>query len=161
MAYETIYLRPQRRLGRIYLKHDPHGRMMLLIPEGVDPRSARLFLDGLRAPLFAPQLRSKGETDLLLEQLARKYQPMLGLETLPEIKLQAMDGFWGKCRFEEGRILLNETCTSLTDGIIEALLVHELCHLRVHDHEPAFWRLMTELMPDWAYQEGRLRRMKP
>ena len=160
MAYDKIYLRRQRRLGRIYLRQDPRGRSVLLIPEGVDNRGAQLFLEGMNAPAFAPQARSLADTRALLEQLAHAYQAPLGLIALPRIELRAMDGFWGKCRFDEALILLNTECRSLPAEIIEALLVHELCHLRVHDHEPPFWRLMTELMPDWAFQEGRLRRMK-
>ena len=159
MAYEKIYLRRQRRLGRIYWKRDAHGRPVLLIPEGVDNRSAQLFIDGMLAPAFVPQARSETDMRALLTRLAAKYQPLLCLEA-PQIELQAMDGFWGKCRFDAGVILLNEECAAFPEEIIEALLIHELCHLRVHDHEPPFWRLMTELMPDWAFQEGRLRRMK-
>ena len=37
------------------------------------------------------------------------------------------------------------------------VLLHELCHLREPAHTPAFWRLLTDMMPDWAEWEGVLR----
>ena len=39
---------------------------------------------------------------------------------------------------------------------IDMVIVHELCHLREMNHSPAFYALMSELMPDWQQHSEHL-----
>jgi hypothetical protein len=39
---------------------------------------------------------------------------------------------------------------------IDYLILHELCHLRVHNHGPSFYRLMDKCLPDWRERRERL-----
>ena len=32
---------------------------------------------------------------------------------------------------------------------IDYVVVHELAHIRLHDHSPAFYALIERYMPDW------------
>jgi predicted metal-dependent hydrolase len=47
------------------------------------------------------------------------------------------------------------------------VVVHELCHLRHRHHQPPFWRLVAELLPDygrqrrWLRANGHLLTLKP
>ena len=40
--------------------------------------------------------------------------------------------------------------------LVEYVVVHELTHLRVHGHGPAFWLLMSRRLPDWRARRSRL-----
>lgn len=39
---------------------------------------------------------------------------------------------------------------------IDYVVLHELCHLKVHNHGKAFYRLLDMHMPDWRAVKGRL-----
>jgi len=39
---------------------------------------------------------------------------------------------------------------------IDGVLVHELCHLKVGNHGPSFYRLLERTLPDWQSRKHRL-----
>ena len=41
---------------------------------------------------------------------------------------------------------------------IEYVVVHELAHIRHHDHSPAFYREVEAYLPDWRARRALLRR---
>jgi predicted metal-dependent hydrolase len=53
---------------------------------------------------------------------------------------------WGSCS-AAGAIRLNCSLLFLSPTLAEYVMLHELCHLRVLDHSPRFWRLLDSLQP--------------
>jgi hypothetical protein len=41
--------------------------------------------------------------------------------------------------------------------IIDYVVVHELCHLRHHDHSKAFWKMLGLCLPDYPERKEWLR----
>jgi hypothetical protein len=54
----------------------------------------------------------------------------------------------GHCT-REGIIRLNESLCQWPASVMEETLAHELVHLEHFNHSPAFWRRLSELLPDW------------
>jgi predicted metal-dependent hydrolase len=54
---------------------------------------------------------------------------------------------WGGCS-SNGSITLNRCLLFLSPGLMRAVVIHELAHLRHHDHSPAFWRELERLDPE-------------
>lgn len=53
---------------------------------------------------------------------------------------------WGSCS-ARGRVMLNRNLLFLPPELVDALVLHELAHLRVLDHSPRFWSLLATLDP--------------
>ena len=73
----------------------------------------------------------------------------------PKIVIRRMAKRWGSCT-ETGTILINLELIKTPIDCIDYLLMHELCHLRVHNHGPAYYRLLVRGMPDWKRRKARL-----
>ncbi|WP_019868154.1 M48 family metallopeptidase [Methylovulum miyakonense] len=64
------------------------------------------------------------------------------------IKLLTMKKQWGSCS-PQGHILLNPHLIKAPTECIDYVIIHELCHLKEHNHSPEFYRLLSLQMPGW------------
>lgn len=49
---------------------------------------------------------------------------------------------WGSCTPAEGRIRISTRVAVFPDWVLDYVIVHELAHLVVADHGPAFWEVV-------------------
>lgn len=86
--------------------------------------------------------------DVLLEQA-------LWVQERPPIRILTMQTQWGSCS-PNGRITLNPHLVKAPRDCIDYVLLHELCHIAEHNHSERFYRLLTQVMPDWEKTKQRL-----
>ncbi|GAN54534.1 M48 family metallopeptidase [Tanticharoenia sakaeratensis] len=79
----------------------------------------------------------------------------LWVTTPPALKLQVMQTQWGNCS-PGGIVTLNPHLVKAPRDCIDYVILHELCHLKEHNHGPAFWSLLERVMPDWERHKARL-----
>jgi predicted metal-dependent hydrolase len=79
----------------------------------------------------------------------------LSLPERPTLLVRPMTRRWGSCS-KKGTITLNVDLVKVPLIYIDYVIVHELCHLRILNHSPAFYRLLTRCMPDWRQRKERL-----
>ncbi len=64
------------------------------------------------------------------------------------LRIRTMKRRWGSCS-SRGRITLNSELIKLDDTLTEYVIIHELCHLKHHNHGPKFYELLSQICPDW------------
>ncbi len=76
----------------------------------------------------------------------------------PTVRYRPMKRRWGSCA-KSGVLTFNTELVKAPVDCVDYVIMHELCHLKHRNHSPAFWRLLTRLMPDWERRKERLERM--
>ena len=77
------------------------------------------------------------------------------VENSPSIKLITMKKQWGSCS-TKGNLILNPHLVKAPKECIDYVILHELCHIAEHNHSERFWRLLTQVMPNWKEVKARL-----
>jgi len=143
------------------------GRQYRLRFERGDTRTAKLR--GRYFHLITPKKPSATEVENLLEAWYRQRANLLlgkkvadslqsnyfrGIE-FPNLQIRKMKRRWGSCT-KSGGIIFNLNLVKAPLDCIEYVVVHELCHLKVHDHSRRYYDLLTKCMPDWEQKKKRL-----
>ncbi|MEO5558437.1 MAG: SprT family zinc-dependent metalloprotease [Dokdonella sp.] len=92
---------------------------------------------------------------LFAETLERMADQLSWVDHVPQWKLVAMKRQWGSCS-PSGTLSINPHLIKAPRICIDYVLLHELCHLRIHDHSTRFYRLLTLHMPEWHVIKQRL-----
>ena len=71
--------------------------------------------------------------------------------------IRTMKRRWGSCS-NKGIITLSTELIKLSDLYIEYVIAHELCHLKHHNHGPNYYKLLSEVFPEWKSARKELRK---
>ena len=155
-----IMLRRSRRCRRVSIRVHPVRGVVVTVPYYVPYEAGVMFLLSKRQWVLSVMARQKavsvppaGPDPAMTEALrreARRYLP----ERLASIA--ARYGFvygrlaiknnrsnWGSCSTKDN-INLNLRLMQVPEHLRDYVMLHELCHLRHHDHGPGFHRLLEE-----------------
>lgn len=96
--------------------------------------------------------RARDVFDVRLKVVA---EPLRWVRELPTFRLQFMTRQWGSCS-PSGRLTLNPWLVAAPREAIDYVLLHEMCHLKHHNHSSAFYRTLSRHLPEWARVKARL-----
>jgi predicted metal-dependent hydrolase len=82
-------------------------------------------------------------------------EPLRWVRRLPSVRLQFMTRQWGSCS-PSGRLTLNPWLVAAPREAIDYVLLHELCHLKHHNHSRAFYQALARHLPHWERIKLRL-----
>lgn len=167
---EALRLRKLHVLPREYVSGESHfylGRRYLLRVK-VDVKATpgvRLWRGRLevttpeRGPVAVRRLLENWYRDRAQDVFGRIVKDSLtqarGRKSSPSWRLLKMRTQWGSCS-PKGELLLNPQLVKAPRICVEYVIMHELCHLKEHNHSPRFYRLLNTWLPDWEARKAEL-----
>ncbi len=91
------------------------------------------------------QLLRMTKTDFLRDHHLKK----------PRLQIKRMPKRWGSLS-PKGTLTLNIDLIRAPKECIEYVVIHELCHLQHRYHDPAFYRFLEKMLPDWQKRKHKL-----
>jgi predicted metal-dependent hydrolase len=89
------------------------------------------------------------------ERLAELLPKATWVTGIPSFRVMAMKKQWGSCS-TKGDLMLNPHLVKAPKECIDYVILHELCHIAEHNHSERFWRLLTQIMPNWKEVKAKL-----
>lgn len=162
------------RARRISVRVTPDARVRLMVPlRGATLAEGEEFLlskwrwvERTRAAAAAnpppPPPAPVGAAELerlhaLLGELGARWAARLGEEGVTW-RTRRMKTLWGSCHVRARSVTYSTDLARVPRELVEYVVVHELTHLRVANHGPAFGRLMDARLPGWRALRSRLNR---
>ncbi|EBA04303.1 hypothetical protein RB2150_07368 [Rhodobacterales bacterium HTCC2150] len=108
-------------------------------------------------PIVRAWYRTKAR-DYFARLIDEKSRLLPWIKKSPPFRQQEMKRQWGSCS-PNGSILLNPHLIKAPRPCIEYVVLHELAHLKHHDHSPEFFRLIDNHLPRWRQSKGILDNM--
>ena len=107
---------------------------------------------------FVKVLIQKWYEDAALEYLHSalpKFEKIMNVQAR-EVKIKDFKSQWGNCSTREV-IQFNWKMMMAPKDVVDYIIVHELSHLIHHDHSLAFWRTVSQVIPDYQKRRQWLR----
>lgn len=74
-----------------------------------------------------------------------------------EFVVRTMKKRWGSCS-SKGKIAISYDLIRLDEIYTEYVMIHELCHLKHHNHSANYYKLLSEVYPDWKVVREELKK---
>ena len=135
----------------------PGARVAVGWRDGFEVRVPERLSDGEREAVIEAALCHwlKREARQDAERWILRHGPRHGL--VPRaLKIKEQKQLWGSCS-TRGAVNLNWRLILAPEAVFEYVVVHELCHLRVRNHQKEFWHLVGHVLPDYEPQRRWLR----
>lgn len=142
----VVEVRRSSRRRRTVSAYRDGERVVVLIPALFSGAEEKEWVDRMVARLAAREGRAHTD-DALYERarrLAERYLPDHPQAATPStVKwVRNQNGRWGSCTPADQSIRISERIRGFPDWVIDYVLIHELVHLVVANHNARFWALV-------------------
>ncbi|MBB4983160.1 MULTISPECIES: M48 metallopeptidase family protein [Streptomyces] len=140
----AVEVRRSPRRSRTVSAYREGDRTIVLIPARMSEAEERRWVGVMLDKLAAQESRGVlGDRELTERALHLSEQYFDGRARPRSVRwVTNQNTRWGSCTPSEGSIRLSHRLQGMPEYVVDYVLLHELAHLLVPGHGPAFWRLL-------------------
>jgi predicted metal-dependent hydrolase len=162
---ETVFRRPEFVDGEGFYFLGKHYRLKLIDADPAGPPTLTVQFDGDRLLFRRDQVRA-GEKRIAehytraahpyMNDTVNRWKRIVGVEPARYVEVMDLGFRWGSCS-SEGTLNFHWRIMQLPPQVIDYVAVHELSHLKIPDHSPAFWQELSRVLPSYQTYRAWLR----
>ncbi len=167
-------LHRRARLRRITLSVNSKGKVRVTAPKSVSKSVIEKFvktkhdwIDGVlqklktvkKSEFSGPKFSyhaNKARAKKIITERVKHFAHVHGF-TFKRISIKNTSSRWGSCSTKEN-LNFNYKLIFLSEALLDYVVVHELCHLRHHNHSAKFWAEVGTILPDYRVRERELKK---
>ena len=124
-------------------------------------RAKAIVPDRMHSDLSDESVRAlRAQADAYIPDRVRHFTGLLGLPYPDKISYTAAKQRFGSCRkYPDGRVHLcfSYRLMQYPRDAVDAVILHEVAHMRYMDHAAAFYTLIRSVMPDYDRRHAKLK----
>lgn len=128
--------------GRINKDHD----VIIKVPKGVEEHMKHEAIGKLLSRIFSSFFHKD------ISNRVQYFNQMYFQEDIVGIRLKNNQTNWGSCSSKRN-INLSSRLLFAPLEVLDYVIVHELAHLKEMNHSPRFWKIVSDVMPDYKEKE--------
>lgn len=97
----------------------------------------------------------RNELKVIIAETVSHYSKIMETDSVP-FSIRQMKTKWGSCNDEKRTLLFNTELAKKPLDTIEYIVVHEMVHLKVRNHNKDFIALMNRYLPNWELRKQEL-----
>ena len=153
---EFSIVRTTTDLKQISIALQPDNKILLIkVPQDLEQNIIKQTVDKAIKKLF------KNNTEVLIVQKLPYWSEITGLK-YNEFKIRDATTRYGSCMPSKKNVYFSSRLIMLPDDKVDAIIVHELCHMKFKYHNKDFYNLVQTYIPDykeideWLKQNGKI-----
>ncbi|MGL4745572.1 MAG: M48 metallopeptidase family protein [Dermatophilaceae bacterium] len=145
MVRNKVEVRRSRGRRRTVSAYRDRGRTVVLVPDDLSAAEEAAWVDRMVSRLAGGERRRASSDGDLADRAERLSQRYLGGHARPTSVrwVSTMRRRWASCTPSDGTIRVSIRLRDSPEHVLDYVLLHELAHLLVTGHGPAFWRLLA------------------
>lgn len=135
----------------------PHRRMELFVEPFLRQKSAwilrhinKMKKTGQRTVLSSSQKDYEASKKDVWEYITKRLEFFNSFYrySYNRVSIRNQSSLWGSCT-RAGNLQFNYKLKFVPPKTLDYVVVHELCHLKEHNHSDRFWKLVARMIPDY------------
>lgn len=117
-------------------------QIIISLPENLEQEQAKIYIDKLIKRLL------KSNTEALVAKRLPYWSKITGFE-YNQVKVRDAITRYGSCIPSKKNVYFSSRLIMLPQNVVDAIIVHELCHMKYKNHNKDFYNLVAKYIPNY------------